>query len=81
MIIGSDSIALEQTPSSDPENWHPVHTYLLAEAGVPIMENVNLEEIAGERLYEFALVAAGLRLDGATASPMRPLAFPLRPGV
>jgi hypothetical protein len=26
-----------------------VHTYLLAEAGIPIMEIVNLEELAGEK--------------------------------
>ena len=78
MIIGSDSVALEQMPSADPENWHPVHTYLLAECGVPIMENVNLEEIAAAGLHEFALVAAGLKLRGSTAAPMRPIAMPFR---
>jgi kynurenine formamidase len=78
MIIGADNIALEQTPSADPDNWHPVHTYLLAECGLPIMENIWLEEIAAAGLHEFALVGAGLKLRGATASPMRPLAFPLR---
>lgn len=77
MIIGSDSVALEQMPSADPDNWHPVHTYLLAECGVPIMENVNLEEIAAAKLYSFALVSAGLRLRGSTAAPMRPIAMAL----
>ncbi len=46
--------ALEQAPSADPENWQVVHTYLLAEAGIPIMEIVDLEELAAERIYEFA---------------------------
>jgi kynurenine formamidase len=77
MIIGSDSVALEQMPSADPENWHPVHTYLLAEAGVPIMENVFLEEISAASLHEFILIAAGLPLRGSTAAPMRPIAMPL----
>jgi kynurenine formamidase len=79
MIIGADNVALEQMPSADGANWHPVHTYLLAECGVPIMENVNLEEIAAAKLHTFALVAAGLRLRGSTAAPMRPIAMPLLP--
>ncbi|WP_326793518.1 MULTISPECIES: cyclase family protein [unclassified Streptomyces] len=77
MIIGADNVALEVMPSVDPTNWHPVHTYLLGECGIPIMENVYLEDIAAAQLWEFVLVGAGLRLRGATASPMRPLAFPL----
>jgi kynurenine formamidase len=78
IVIGGDNIALEQLPSIDPDNWVPVHTYLLAEAGVPIMEVVNLEEIAEEELYEFAFVGAPLRIRGATAAPLRPFALPLR---
>jgi kynurenine formamidase len=77
IIVGADNIAVEQLPSSDPGNWMPVHTYLLAEAGVPIMEVVNLEELAAEECYEFAFIAAGLKLRGATAAPMRPIAMPL----
>lgn len=80
MIIGADNVALEVMPSTDPTNWHPVHTYLLGECGIPIMENAYLEDLAAARLHEFVLVGAGLRLRGATASPMRPLAFPLRAG-
>ncbi|WP_405560437.1 cyclase family protein [Streptomyces canus] len=80
MIIGADNVALEVMPSVDPDNWHPVHTYLLGECGIPIMENAYLEDIAEAGLWEFVMVGAGLRLRGATASPMRPLAFPLRPG-
>jgi kynurenine formamidase len=81
MIIGADNVALEVMPSVDPTNWHPVHTYLLGECGIPIMENAYLEDIAAAQLWEFVLVGAGLRLRGATASPMRPLAFPIRAGV
>jgi kynurenine formamidase len=76
-MIGADNIALEHLPSADPENWLPVHTYLLAEAGVPILEVVDLEAIAEEGLYEFCYLGAALKLRGATAGPIRPLAFPL----
>jgi kynurenine formamidase len=76
-MVGADNIALEHLPSADPENWLPVHTYLLAEAGVPIMEVVHLEELAEEGLYEFCYIGACLKLRGATAGPIRPLALPL----
>jgi kynurenine formamidase len=76
MLIGADNLGLEQMPSADPENWQVVHTYLMAEAGIPIMEIVYLEELSAERVYEFLLVGACLKLRGATGSPIRPLALP-----
>ena len=48
------------------------------EWGVFSLEVVNLEELAAEELFEFALVAAGMPIRGATGAPMRPMAFPLR---
>lgn len=79
ITIGGDTLTLEQIPSADPENWMVVHTYLLAEAGVPIMEVVDLEALAGERIHEFAFFGACIKLRGATGSPMRPIAMPLKP--
>jgi transcription elongation factor GreA len=78
MIIGADNHCLEQAPSADPENWQVVHTYLLAEAGVPILEIANLEELAQDEVFEFAFFGACIRLRGATGAPMRPVAMPLR---
>jgi kynurenine formamidase len=78
VLIGGDNLALEQLPTAEPDNWQVVHTYLLAEAGVPIMEVVDLEALAAERIYDFAFIGACLRLRGATAAPMRPLAMPFR---
>lgn len=78
ITIGGDNLALEQGPSADPENWMVVHTYLLAEAGIPIMEVVDLEALAAEKVYEFCFFGACLKLRGATGSPMRPVAMPLR---
>jgi kynurenine formamidase len=77
ILVGGDNLALEQLPTAEPDNWQVVHTFLLAEAGIPIMEVVDLEALAGERIYEFAFIGACLRLRGATAAPMRPLAMPL----
>lgn len=77
IAIGADTIALEQLPSPDPDNWLGVHTYLLAEAGVPIIEVLDLEHLADHRVYEFAFVATPMRIRGATGSPVRPIAMPL----
>lgn len=78
MVIGADNIAVEQMPSPDETNWSPVHTYLLAEAGVPMMEVVNLEGLAEEGIHEFVMVGTCLPLRGATGAPMRPIAMPLQ---
>jgi kynurenine formamidase len=78
ITIGTDTASFEQLPSAEPGNFLPVHCYMLAEAGVPIMEVVYLDELAAEKLYEFAFFGACIRLRGATGSPMRPVAMPLR---
>jgi kynurenine formamidase len=78
MVIGSDNLSLEHFPVETPDNWIPVHTYLLAQRGVPIVEVLDLEALARDRVYEFAFIAAPLRWRGASAAPFRPLALPLR---
>jgi kynurenine formamidase len=78
ITVGTDTASFEQLPSAEPGNFLPVHCYMLAEAGVPIMEICALDEIAAENLYEFAFFGACIRLRGATGAPMRPVAMPLR---
>jgi hypothetical protein len=41
------------------------------------MEVVDLEGISEEELYEFCYIGAALKLRGATAGPIRPLALPI----
>ncbi len=79
LAIGGDNLSLEHFPIDDgSETWVPVHTYLLARAGVPIIEVVYLEELARNEVYEFAFIAASLKFRGASAAPFRPIALPLR---
>lgn len=78
MVIGGDNLSLEHFPVEPGSNWIPVHTYLLAERGIPIIEVANLEELARDRVYEFGFIAASLRLRGASAAPFRPIALPLK---
>jgi kynurenine formamidase len=79
MIVGADQATVEYQPATDvPGHFLPVHLYLLAEMGAPMMEIAFLEELARDRVYEFAFFGAPLRLRGATGSPMHPWAMPLR---
>jgi kynurenine formamidase len=47
---------------------------MLARNGIYLMENLVLDELATERVYEFAFVFAPLPLKGATGSPGNPIA-------
>lgn len=78
IVVGADNIALEQLPANEEGNWLPVHTYLMAEAGIAIMEVVDLQTLSDEKMYEFCFIGACLRLRGATGAPMRPMAMPFR---
>ncbi len=79
IAIGGDNLSLEHFPVDEgSETWVPVHTYLLAQAGVPIIEVVYLEELALNEVYEFAFIAASLKFRGASAAPFRPIALRIR---
>jgi kynurenine formamidase len=73
--IGADQECVEVGPSQHEDNWLPGHSHFLAEAGVPMIELVNLEELSKDGLHEFCLVLAPIKLRGATGAPVRPLAF------
>jgi kynurenine formamidase len=77
VAVGADNEAVEQTPSQFADNWLPGHCHFLAEAGVPIMELLDLESLARDEVYEFCFIGAPIRLQGATGSPLRPLAMPI----
>jgi kynurenine formamidase len=53
----------------------PAHVHLLVESGIHIIECLNLEQLAASRVYQFAFVAAPLKIRGGTGSPIRPLAL------
>lgn len=78
MLIGADNFGVEIIPSGNPENFAPLHSYLLAEQGVSLIEVLWLEELAKDQVYEFMFIASPLKMRGATASPIRPLAIPIQ---
>ena len=76
LSLGADNLSFEAFPSEDSENYVPVHTYLLAQQGVTIMELVNLEQLAEDKVYEFAFIGTPLKIRGGDAAPLRPIAIP-----
>jgi kynurenine formamidase len=73
-VTGHDSIAYEQIPAGKGHALLPVHRILLVENGIHIVENLNLEQLARDRVYEFLFIVAPLQIAGATGSPVRPVA-------
>jgi hypothetical protein len=75
VLVGSDTWATEVVPNPNPELAFPVHQLLLARNGIYIFENLATEELARERVYEFAFFFAPLKLKGGSGSPGNPLAI------
>lgn len=76
-VIGADQECVEVGPSQHEDNWLPGHCHFLVEAGVPMIELLNLEELSADEVNEFCVIAAPIRLRGATGAPIRPLALKL----
>ena len=74
VLIGCDNWAIEVVPSEDPDRPFPVHQWDLTRNGVYHLENLDLEELAADKVVEFAFIFSPLRLKGATGSPGNPLA-------
>ena len=79
VATGSDTETYEVQPAPDrghPANPQPVHTLLLIEHGVYLLESLDLEELAAAGVDEFLFVALPLAIRGATgrwSTPSRSL--------
>jgi kynurenine formamidase len=75
--VGADNMAWDAPDQRDPDTGVTLfaHVYLLPQKGIYIIENLNLEALARDRCYGFAFVGIPLKLNGATGSPIRPLAL------
>ena len=75
--VGADNMAWDVVGPVDAAlgSALPGHLVLLARHGIYIIENLNLEELARDRRYEFAFFCAPIKWRGATASPVRPIAI------
>lgn len=73
-LIGCDNWAIEVVPHEDKQLNFPVHEWIITRNGAYNLENLDLEELAADKVHEFAFIFAPLRLKGATGSPGNPIA-------
>jgi len=75
--VGADNLAWDVMGPVDPELkvTLPGHVLLLVRAGIPIIENLYLEELAAAGAHEFTFICLPLKMRGATGSPVRPIAI------
>jgi kynurenine formamidase len=69
-VTGSDTFAYDRRPSD-----MPAHVELMVRRGIHIIENLRLDELAKDGVYEFMFCALPLRIQGGTGSPIRPIAL------
>lgn len=75
-MLGADQGAIEPVatdfgPHSEPFGY--CHVNLLARRGIYLFENLDLEGLSAEGVYEFLFTWAPLKLVGATGSPGNPI--------
>ena len=73
-VVGNDTLTFEKRPpivTSPKFQVFPVHMRLITDSGIYIIENLNLEELAQAKAYEFAVVVPPLKVLGGTGSAVR----------
>lgn len=75
MLIGGDTAPINVTPSPDARLSNPIHQIALVVNGIFLLENLRLDELAAQRVYEFALIVEPLKLVGGTGSTVAPIAI------
>lgn len=77
--IVTDTWGLEPQPNETTDIFQPLHAILLVNAGILLGEMFDLEALAedcaGDRVYEFMLVAPPLTVTGGVGSPVNPQAI------
>lgn len=70
-VTGCDTAGYEPMPTVS----LAVHSHLLHDCGIPIIENLRLSSLAKAEVWSFFFVCVPLRISGGTGSPVRPLAI------
>lgn len=71
----ADQFAIDPIPFETPGEALPMHIEMLTKNGIRLIENVYMEEILSNQVYEFCFIALPLKIRGATGSPLRAIAM------
>ena len=74
-LAGNDTATFERRPAAYGKELFSVHMMLLADNGIYIVENANLEPLTAARAHVVCLVITPLRIQGASGSPLRAIAL------
>jgi kynurenine formamidase len=74
-LTGTDTATYEVRPAVSGKELFPVHMLMIADNGIYLVENANLEDLGAARVHLFCLVVPPLRIRGASGSPLRMLAL------
>jgi kynurenine formamidase len=74
MLVGADTWAVEVRPNPNKDLAFPVHQILLTTNGIFLLENMDLEALARDRVWEFAFILQPLKMKGGTGSTVAPIA-------
>lgn len=73
MTVGADNCCIEFRSAERDEL--PIHSMLLIQNGIYMVENMELQALAEAQVYEFAFVMQPLKLKGATGAAVAPIAI------
>ncbi|HBY64106.1 MAG TPA: cyclase, partial [Solibacterales bacterium] len=68
MLVGADNPSVEVSPNPDPNVNLPVHQVMLVVHGIHLIENLRLDELGAQAVYEFAFLVQPLKMQGGTGS-------------
>ena len=74
-LAGDDTATFEKRPAAYGKELFSVHMMLLADNGIYIMENANLEPVGDAKVGVALLIVTPLKIEGATGSALRVLAL------
>ncbi len=75
VLKGADSSSGEVLPGEDPDRPYDLHQLMITRHGIYNLENLDLDRLAADEVWEFAFVFSPLPLKGATGSPGNPIAI------
>ena len=74
MLVGADTGPVEVSPNKDKQVSLPIHQMMLVVNGIHLLENLKLDELSANKVYEFAFIIQPLKIFGATGSTVAPIA-------
>jgi hypothetical protein len=74
-MTGADTGPTEVVPNPHPGLVVPVHQELIMKNGIFNLENMDLESLSADKVFEFLFIFTPVRFVGASGSPGRPIAI------